>query len=101
MIENITSNPVFQLVGTISSMIGAIVGILAIIPKTRNIFFSYKQSVNVEEQRIEGTNNEQSGGNILNKDSSTIKNECKSKITVGRQVITGNGNKQAGGDINV
>lgn len=101
MIESITSNPVFLFIGTIASIIGVFLGVLAIIPKTRKIFFSHKQSINIDKQEIKGNNNEQSGGNISNSNSSIVRDKQKSIITIGSQKILGNNNKQAGGDINV
>jgi hypothetical protein len=99
-IKEILSNPVFQFTGTVCSILGAIIGILAIIPKTRTMFFSYKQNINVKEQNIQGSENEQSGGNISNKNFLTSRTAYRSKIAVEKQTIVGDKNKQAGGDIN-
>ena len=100
IIEQIISNSVFQFVGTVCSILGATIGILAIIPKTRKIFFSFKQSINIKEQKIRGSENEQSGGNISNKDVSAFRTDHRSKIAIGKQTIVGDKNKQAGGNIN-
>jgi hypothetical protein len=103
-IKALASNAVFQFITGICSVVGAIVGILAIIPFTRERFFSFKQNIRIGEQSVNGSGNRQAGGNI----HGNIRNETApdlginqtTKINVRKQQISGNNNSQAGGEIN-
>ncbi|MDR2406814.1 MAG: hypothetical protein LBE13_01680 [Bacteroidales bacterium] len=103
-INALAVNTVFQLIAGICSIVGAMVGILAIIPFTREKFFSFKQNIRIDEQSINGSGNMQAGGNIhgntYNKDGSDFSAKQTTRINVGKQQISGNNNSQAGGDIN-
>jgi len=99
MIEQLNDNHILKFAGIIGSIIGAIVGILAIIPKIRKIIFTRRQRVNIKEQKTQGDDNKQSGGNIISKEASASYTNYKNKVTVNKQIIIGNRNKQAGGDI--
>jgi hypothetical protein len=99
-IKTLTANTVFQLIAGICSIVGAVVGILAIIPSTREKFFSFKQNIRIDEQSVDGSGNTQAGGNINNKVNSDANIKQTTKINIGKQQITGNNNQQAGGDIN-
>jgi hypothetical protein len=103
-INTLTNSEVFQLITGICSIVGAIVGILAIIPFTREKFFSFKQNIRIGEQSINGSDNMQAGGNVHrnvhNSIDSTSSTKQTAKINIGRQEISGNNNSQAGGDIN-
>ncbi|GMO25075.1 MAG: hypothetical protein Pg6A_12320 [Termitinemataceae bacterium] len=99
-IKTLTANTVFQLIAGICSIVGAVVGILAIIPSTREKFFSFKQNIRIDEQSVDGSGNMQAGGNINNKVNSDANIKQTTKINIGKQQITGNNNQQAGGDIN-
>jgi hypothetical protein len=100
MIQYLIANPIFQFIGIICSILGAIIGILAIIPKTREKFFSYKKNVKIGQQTIQGSENIQSGGNISSKNTHESDSDYREKISIKKQTIIGNKNKQAGGDIN-
>jgi UPF0716 family protein affecting phage T7 exclusion len=103
-IKALAANVVFQSITGICSIVGAIVGILAIIPFTRRKFFSFKQNIRVDEQSINGAGNMQTGGNIhgnaRNGTDSDLGIKQTTKINVGKQQISGNNNNQSGGDIN-
>jgi hypothetical protein len=103
-INVLAANTVFQLITGICSIVGAMVGILAIIPFTREKFFSFKQNIRIGEQSIKGAGNTQAGGNIQrnahNEADSTLSAKKTTKINIGKQQISGNNNSQAGGDIN-
>jgi hypothetical protein len=98
--EAFTNNTIFQLIAGICSIVGVIVGILAIIPSTRKKFFSFKQNVRIDNQSIKGSDNMQAGGNINNKSNLDADSEQVIKISIGKQQINGNNNRQAGGSIN-
>jgi hypothetical protein len=103
-INTLTGNEAFQLITGICSIAGAIVGILAIIPFTREKFFSFKKNIRIGEQSINGSDNMQAGGNIHknahNAIDSALSTKQTTRINVGRQQISGNNNSQTGGDIN-
>jgi len=99
MIQDLINNPIFQFTGIICSILGAIIGILAIIPKTREKFFSHKQNVKIGQQTIRGSKNIQSGGNISSKGTNTFNTDYSEKVSIKKQAIVGNNNKQAGGNI--
>jgi UPF0716 family protein affecting phage T7 exclusion len=99
IIREIIANPILQLVGIICTIFGGIIGVLALIPKTRNIIF--KKEVAVKNQVLKGSHNIQAGGNIQNSNMDNGKNDLHIESSkIGNQVIIGNNNKQAGGNIN-
>jgi hypothetical protein len=100
MIQCLIESPIFQFIGIICSILGAIIGLLAIIPKTRAKFFSYKQNIKIGQQTIRGSENVQSGGNISSKDAHISDVNYNEKVMIKKQTIVGDNNKQAGGDIN-
>jgi hypothetical protein len=103
-INALTTNAIFQLISGICSIVGAIVGILAIIPFTREKFFSFKQNIKIDEQSVNGSDNLQAGGVIhikaYNESDSDLSTKRTTKINIGKQQISGNNNNQAGGNIN-
>jgi len=99
MIQYLINNSIFQFFGITCSIIGAIIGILAIIPKTREKFFSHKQNIKIGQQTIQGSKNIQSGGNISSKNINSSDVNYNENIMIKKQSIIGSNNKQAGGDI--
>jgi hypothetical protein len=95
----IVKNPVFNFIGAVCSMIGAIVGILAVIPATRKKIF-YNVDIALGKQSIDGDGNTQTGRNIGNHQNSDNNENVYKHIKIGKQDIKGNNNRQAGGDIN-
>jgi hypothetical protein len=95
----IIQNQIFNFIGVICSIIGAMVGILALIPATRKRIF-YNFDIALGKQNIDGDGNTQAGRNIGKNQSVGNNENISERIKIGKQNIKGNNNKQAGVDIN-
>lgn len=97
MLKSLLDDTIFQSILAFCTIFSTVIGILALIPTTRDKIFFKKNT----KQKIEGDNNLQSGGNISN-DKKSMRNNDQSQSSMHKvnQTIKGNGNRQAGGNIN-
>jgi hypothetical protein len=99
IILKIVQNSVFQFIGVLCSIVGVLIGILALIPSTRNKLFHRRKVVKIGEQNIEGSGNIQAGGDISSQNKINLNGSYSEYTVVRKQSIKGNNNKQAGGGI--